>query len=78
MMTAVAVRCTFAADGAVRVRQVKLDGRWRSVEQGRQWRDKNGRYCLIMLPDNQVRRLHLRPDTLAWELETPTPPTTLV
>ena len=77
-MTSIAVKCTFAEDGAIHVRQVKIEDRWQTVEQGRQWRDKNGRYCLIMLPDGQVHRLHLRPETLAWELETPTPPTTLV
>lgn len=78
MTTAAAVECTFTEDGAVHVRRVKVDGRWQPVEQGRQWRDKNGRYCLIMLPNGRVHRLHLRPETLAWELASVTPPATLV
>ncbi|MCA9933445.1 MAG: hypothetical protein H6662_14575 [Ardenticatenaceae bacterium] len=69
MMMVVGVDCTFAEDGAVRVRRMLLHGRWQSVEQGRQWLDGNGRHVLIMLPNNQVRELVLRSDTLLWEID---------
>ncbi len=36
----------FQADGTVQVRQVKLDCRWHSVGQRRQWLDGDGRHGL--------------------------------
>jgi hypothetical protein len=65
-MKNVAVEVVFAADGAVQIRQVQVDGQWLAVELGRQWVDDNGRHCLIMLPDNSVREIILQPDTLTW------------
>jgi hypothetical protein len=65
-MKNVAVEVVFAADGAVQIRQVQVDGQWLAVGQGRQWVDDNGRHCLIMLPDNSVREIVLQPDTLTW------------
>lgn len=64
----VEVDCRFAADGAVRVRRVRWEGRWRPVEQGRQWQDDDGRHVLIMLGQDMVRELCLSPKTLRWEL----------
>ncbi len=68
-MNGLSVDCSFGADGLVQVRRVRLDGRWQAVGQGRQWLDGNGRHVLIMLPDNEVRRLTLRRATLLWELQ---------
>lgn len=64
------VECSFDAGGEVRVRRVKLAGRWRMIEQGRQWQDAEGRHVLVILPDRipGVRELLLRADTLTWEL----------
>lgn len=67
-MTRLAVDCTFSSDGSVRIRRVKIDKRWQAVSQGRQWLDQNGRHVLIMLDENKVREVILRPDTLAWEM----------
>ncbi len=55
-------------DGRVRVRRVRLDGRWLPVEQGRQEEDADGRLVLVMLPGGVVRRLRLDRATLRWEL----------
>jgi hypothetical protein len=68
-MNQAGVECTFAADGQVQVRRIKLEERWVAVESGRQWLDENGRHVLIMLPNNAVRELILRMDTLVWELQ---------
>lgn len=64
----IGVDCTFAADGAVQVRQVWLHGRWQPVEQGRQWQDDNGRHVLIMLATGQVHEILLNAQTLLWEM----------
>jgi hypothetical protein len=64
----VEVDCRFAADGTVRVRRIRLDGRWQPVEQGRQWEDDDGRHVLVMLPGGPVRRLWLDRTTLRWEM----------
>jgi len=69
MATAIGVDCTFSAEGAVRVRRVQVGEQWLPVEQGRQWLDQHGRHVLVMLPGNQARHIVLRPDTMAWELE---------
>ncbi len=71
-MTPVSVDCIFDEDGLVQVRRVKINGRWRQVEQGRQWLDGSGRSVLIMLPGGGVHTLVLRPATMRWELHTRT------
>lgn len=76
-MDPLGVECTFQADGSVQVRRVRLEGRWQSVAQGRQWLDAHGRHALVMLPDDQVQELLLRPETLTWTL-VPAPPKTRV
>lgn len=67
-MDRVGVECTIAANGTVRVRRVHMAGRWRGVEQGRQWLADDGRHVLIRASGGQVRELILRPETLTWEL----------
>ncbi|HEX6383635.1 MAG TPA: hypothetical protein VF177_03095, partial [Anaerolineae bacterium] len=62
MTTTVGVECTFAANGTVRVKRLQLGEQWQPVEQGRQWLDQHGRHVLVMLPNNQVRQIVLRPD----------------
>lgn len=69
MATTIGVDCTFSADGAVTVRRIQVGEQWRPVEQGRQWLDQHGRHVLVMLPGNQARQITLRPDTMAWELQ---------
>jgi hypothetical protein len=69
-MKTISVDCTFKADGSVRVRRVEIEGKWVSVGQGRQWVDGNGRHILIMLPNNQIRQITLRADTITWEMVT--------
>ena len=63
----VEVECSFESDGLVRIRRVRLAGRWRTVDQGRQWADDTGRHVLVLLPGG-VRELVLRADSLTWEL----------
>ena len=67
-MKAIGVDCRFKIDGSVRVRRVEIEGDWVSVGQGRQWVDENGRHLLIMLPNNQIREIILRADTMIWEM----------
>lgn len=74
----VGVECIFAEDGTVRARRIRLHGRWQAVEQGRQWRDENGRHLLVMLPTGQVYELLLRPHTLTWEVQPIPAPVTAV
>ena len=69
-MRPISVDCVFKTDGSVRVRRVEIEGSWWSVGQGRQWVDGNGRHVLIMLPNNQIRQITLRTDTMTWELVT--------
>ncbi|MCA9926404.1 MAG: hypothetical protein KC421_28745 [Anaerolineales bacterium] len=66
----IGVECSFTENGTVRVRRIKLGQNWVSVGQGRQWQDGNGRHVLIMLPNQQVREIVQRPDTLIWEMVT--------
>ena len=68
MSLRIGVDCKFTENGTVRVRRVKMGKNWISVGQGRQWQDGNGRHVLIMLSNNGVREIVLRPDTLIWEL----------
>ena len=74
-MEIVSVECKFAADGRIRVKRVERNGRWLTVEQGRQWQDDNGRHVLIML-NGQARRLTLSPE-LRWSLAADTRPAAL-
>lgn len=70
-MTPISVECTFAADGRIQVRRMAIDGRWQTVEQGRQWQDLSGRHVLVIVPGGShdvVRELVLRADKLVWEL----------
>ena len=69
-MKEISVDCTFRTDGSVRVRRVEIEGSWWSVGQGRQWVDGNGRHVLIMLPNNQIREIILRADSMTWEMVT--------
>lgn len=69
-MKSISVDCTFKTDGSVRVRRVEIEGSWWSVGQGRQWVDGNGRHVLIMLPNNQIREIILRADSMTWEMVT--------
>jgi hypothetical protein len=66
----ISVDCTFLTDGSVRVRRVEIAGSWWSVGQGRQWVDSNGCHVLIMLPNNQIREIILRADSMSWEMVT--------
>lgn len=68
MSQRIGVRCTFSENGRVRVQQIQIGDQWLPVGQGRQWQDENGRHILVMLPNNEVREVALRPDTLLWEL----------
>lgn len=68
-MQPIGVECVFAKEGDVRVRRVQMNGTWIAVGQGRQWVDDYGRHVLIMMPNNQVRELILRPDKLVWRLK---------
>ena len=68
MNPAVGVDCVFEQDGRVRVRRVKLNDEWLAVEQGRQWRDENGRHFLIIVPGLDVQEILLAPDMLQWRL----------
>ncbi len=67
-MKPISVDCRFKRNGSVRVRRVAIEGDWVSVGQGRQWVDGNGRHLLIMLPNNQIRQITLRADTMTWEM----------
>lgn len=63
----VEVDCTFDVQGEVRIRRVRVNEQWQHVDQGRQWKDDNGRHLLVMMLDGHVHELVLRPD-LRWEL----------
>ena len=65
-MKAISVECKFMSNGAVQVRRVLLEDTWLPVGQGRQWTDEAGRHVLVMLPNQQVRELLLRVQTLDW------------
>lgn len=67
-MILIGVECRFVESGRVQVQRIRLAGAWVQVGQGRQWVDEAGRHVLIMLPDQQVRELLLRAQTLDWVL----------
>jgi hypothetical protein len=64
----VEVECTFDEDGRVHLRRLKLAGEWRTVEQGRQWQDEDGRHVLFMLPGQPVQELLQDLASQCWEL----------
>ena len=57
----IGVECRFLNDGRVEVQRIQIDGRWLTVEQGRQWLDRGGRHVLIMAPGMAAQELNLRP-----------------
>ncbi len=67
-MKRVGVKCYFDDDGRVQIQQIIADQEWIPVDQGRQWLDKDGRHVLIMMPDNRVMELCLRPVSLIWDM----------
>lgn len=67
-MQAVGVDCQFDEEGAVRVRRVRIDGKWHAVEQGRQWLDEAGRHLLIMFPGGVVHEIVLQAPHFQWAL----------
>ena len=67
-MQLIAVDCLFTEDGTIRVRRIKVEDRWLTVEQGRQWQDDAGRHVLVMLDGRRVLEIVLSSETLAWEL----------
>lgn len=68
-MTPISVDGIFWADGSLRVRRIRLDERWISVGQGRQWTDEEGRHVLIMPHGQEVREMVLAPGALVWQLK---------
>lgn len=67
-MKNVGVDCQFQADGRVTVQRIHLDNQWRTVEQGRQWVDHEGRHILVMLPGQPVQELVLGKEMMTWSL----------
>lgn len=67
-MHATEVDCVISSDGRIRVRRIKLEGGWVSVEQGRQWEDEIGRHVLVMIGGTMVWELRLSRKTLRWTL----------
>lgn len=63
----ITVESVIDENGRIQVKRIQENGRWLNVGQGRQWQDGNGRHVLIMLPNNDVWEIILRPDTLIWE-----------
>jgi hypothetical protein len=64
----IGVECRFLSEGNVEVQRIQIDGRWLTVEQGRQWVDRGGRHVLIMAPGMAAQELKLRPDTMTWQM----------
>jgi hypothetical protein len=64
----IGVDCVFKRDGRCQIKRIEVDGRWRVVEQGRQWVDRQGRHVLVRLPGRPVQELVLKRDTLTWEM----------
>ena len=71
----IGVECRFLSEGRVEVQRIQIDGRWLTVEQGRQWVDRGGRHVLIMAPGMAAQELILLPDTMTWQMEPVGPPT---
>lgn len=69
-MTNIAVDCVFLEDGSVRLRRLRRNNeKWQPVEQGRQWRDDDGRHVLVMIGGSDVYEIVLSADTLTWQLK---------
>ena len=64
----IGVECTFGKDGRCHIRRIQINDKWVSVEQGRQWVDRQGRHVLVRIPGRPVQEIMLRSDTLTWEL----------
>jgi hypothetical protein len=62
----IGVECTFAKDGRCRIKRIQIDKNWVSVEQGRQWVDRQGRHVLVRVSGQPVQEILLKPDTLTW------------
>ena len=56
-MKNVGVDCEFQADERVTVQRIYQDSQWRTVEQGRQWGDHEGRHSLLMWHGQRVHEL---------------------
>lgn len=68
-MENIAIDCIFAEDGSVRVRRIRRDEKWTAIEQGRQWRDDDGRHILVMIGGTDVYEIVLSAGTLTWNLQ---------
>ena len=64
----IGVEATFAKDGRCRVKRIQIKDNWVSVEQGRQWVDRQGRHVLVRLPGLPVQEILLSPETMTWKL----------
>ena len=71
----IGVECRFLSEGRVEGQRIQIDGRWLTVEQGRQWVDRGGRHVLIMAPGMAAQELTLLPDTMTWQMRPVGPPT---
>lgn len=67
-MEPISVECKFGAEGSVQVSRVLLEGKWRTVEQGRQWFDGQNRHVLVIV-NNVPRELILEGRSLRWMLK---------
>ncbi|MBP7999646.1 MAG: hypothetical protein KA314_00140 [Chloroflexi bacterium] len=67
-MKIVGVECQFRTDGQLTIQRVQWQGKWQSVEQGRQWSDHEGRHVLVILPGQSAQELVLGKETLNWVL----------
>jgi hypothetical protein len=70
----IGVECRFLSEGSVEVQRIQIDGRWLTIEQGRQWVDLGGRHVLIRAPGMAAQELNLRPDTMTWQIRPVGPP----
>ena len=70
----IGVECRFLSEGNVEVQRIQIDGRWLTVEQGRQWVDRGGRHVLIMARGMAEQELNLRSDTMTWQMRPVGPP----
>lgn len=66
----VRVEARFDGEGRIHVRRVHWNGRWTSVEQGRQFNDADGQHVLILLAGRPYTITLLR-ESLTWRLVSP-------
>jgi len=64
----IGVEATFAKDGRCRIRRIQIDDNWVSVEQGRQWVDRQGRHVLVRRLGQSVQEILLSSETMTWQL----------